>query len=1641
MTVNKNSKGIQIFTQEEALEKSTEYFKGNTLAAEVFVTKYALKNENLEYVEATPDQMHKRIAKEFARVEKKFPNPIPEEEIFKLLDQFKYLIPGGSPMFGIGNPYQKISLSNCFVIKTVDSYGGICKADERIAQICKRRGGCVEENSNVYIKGRGLVKIKEVNIGDKVLSYNKENRESEFKKVLDKYYTDVKKQNQIKIKLSNGYILRTSVTHPVMVFDGEHYIYKKAGLLKKGDICVVPESESVKFNSSTISKRMEEIGWFIGAHTGDGTLGFIKDYQQEKYERVYKGNKRLRIRILGNNEEVVKKYTNICNSLVGSNSKYSRSTRKGYKSICWQYTNNSGKLFKVAQKYFDNKVGRKTYDCPVFSFVRDNNLWMPYIAGLIDTDGHIRSDNGHIDIAICAKQVIDEVSSFLSAYGFKIHVATRKPRRKNEKQLYRLMINDQEFSKIIIQYLCHDKKIQQLKKHLDNRCCSRTFSFSNQEKEDVLSNYKRIKYTANQNLTLKERANRSAIVSLLKKRSELGQGGIVTLRDFKLISENKSKEIMQRYRIVGLEKEKEDLKYIDIEVGDNNNYYAGNYGLINIHNCGLDISPIRPRGVATRNSAFTTDGITVFMERFSNTSREVAQSGRRGALMLTISVHHPEIINFINIKRDLKKVTGANISVRVSDEFMEAVKKDKKYELRWPIDSSEPKISSKIRARDVWDELVRSNYLSGEPGILFWDNIIRNSPADCYSDLGFETLATNPCITGETLVYVADGRGNIPIKTLADQGDDVPVFCYDDKGKVSVRTMRHPRITGYKQPIYKVTLDDGNIIRATANHKIRLTDGNYKRVDELEKGDGLKILTKFEASIKDIFPNHTSKSQNYLWLNNGLRANLAEHRIIASHFNGDIQKGEVVHHRDYNGENNSPDNLLIINKKDHDIDVDPRLVKTLRSMIEQGYNSFIDGNKVFVEKVCEECGKKFIKEHLQREISFCSVSCSNCCNNNNKLVNKKRTQSINKTYQEKAGKNKQEQLKVFTGLKFEMDRSPMRREWEKSCGENNIPFRLKTKHGFQNYNELKESAETFNHRVVSVEIDGYEDVYNGTVDDFHNFFIGGFEGKTKSDSCKWLYINNLNCGELPICEAGSCILMAMNLSSYVDDPFTDKAKFNQSKFKKHVRMCQKLMDDLVELEIEAIRGIIQKVESDPEDSETKANELSLWKLVLDKCERGRRTGLGITALGDFIAMLNVKYGSDESLEIVNNVYSILRNEAYKSSIEMSKERGSFPIFDYTKERGNEYLGRLPANIRADMNKHGRRNIGCLTTAPVGSGSTVSKILDLFGTTSGFEPAFKLEYKRKRKLGDTDKDKPDFVDEMGDKWKEYIITHSGVEMFKKISGKPVEESPYFGAQAEDIEYSKRVKMQAIATQYVDHAISSTINLSSEIDIDTVSNIYLSAWGSGCKGLTIYRSGTRDGVLVDVNNTRECQDCDEASKNLVSLIEGGRRPVNIIQASAPKRPEILECDIHRSKVGGKDWIFFVGKLDGHPYEVFGGDSQEFTIPHKYKSGWICKNGKIEGVTQYNLILGSVEDQNEKLEFKGIAKHFNNYEYGEFTRLTSLTMRHGAPIKYICEQITKKGVEGDLFSFQRALARILKKYISEGEKSKDGMSNVSF
>ena len=1539
---------MKTYTREEAILKSTEYFGGETLPADVFVTKYALRNDKLEILEQSPEQMHRRLAREFARIENKYKNPISEEEIFNLFDRFKYIIPQGSPMFGIGNPYQKISISNCFAMDVIDSYGGICRADERIAQISKRRGGCVEENSFVKIKDKGIIKIKDVNIGDKILSYNLEGKKSEYQTILDKYYTDVKKENQIKITLSNGFEIRTSKTHPILVLQNGKHEYKKAGELKEKDVCIIPEPQNLSFDELLkFNKKLIDIGWFIGAHTGDGSLGMVNKTWNK---RLPKG---LRLRILGDNESVVRNFAQICNNITGSKSQYTVSSRKIYKTKCWEYYNNTNALFSMAKKYFDNKIGQKCYDCHVFSFVEKHNLWVPYLAGLLDTDGHIRKD-GKIDLCLCAKDIIYKLSSVLAGAGIRTFITVRFPRRANEKAIYRLNITDENFYSIISPYLRHDIKQKTLKAAIKTkRIFSLTYPLVEKEVEQIIKEYNSRKYCRNI-IKNKKHTNMIAIIGLLKKYHAVGLGGLMVFKEFGLLTQNKIEEILQRKKIKSIEEEKENLQYIDISVENNNNYYAGSRGLINIHNCGMDISALRPKGQPTKNSAFTTDGIVVFMERFSNTAREVAQSGRRGALLLSISVHHPEVLNFIRAKLDLKKITGANISVKITDEFMDSLKKDKMYEQRWPVDSTKPVISQQVKAKEVWDELIKCAHRSGEPGILFIDTIIKNSPAASYSDLGYKEITTNPCITGDTIVYVADGRGNISIKQLAQENKDVPVFCYDNSGNVVVRKMRNPRITGFNQPIYKIKLDDGYVIRCTENHSIRLRDGTYKEAKKLIKGDSLQILVKTKSPM----PSKIRSTKC---------------------------------------------GIKYINE-------DPRVVKNLSNMSEQGYTCKIENNIVMVKKHCEGCGKEFWVEHFNREVGYCSVSCAST----------DRSMAV-----------KKDQCNVFALLKNTLLRTPRKKEWEAGCKKNNISFKLGVKNRFKSYSDLRESAEYFNHRVVSVEIDGCEDVYNGTVDEFHNFFIGGFEGKTKDNRDKWLYVNNLNCGELPLGgNLGSCILLLQNLLSYVINPFTNEARFNEELFAKNTRIAQKLLDDMVDLELEAIDKIIEKIKLDPEDDKIKANELDLWNNVKKTCGESRRTGLGITGLGDCIAMLNVKYGSKESLKIVEKIYSVLRDEAYRSSVEMAKDRGPFSIWDAKKEKDNEFLNRLPDDILKEMKKVGRRNIACLTTSPAGSVSVLSQ------TSSGFEPVFMAEYKRKRKLTENDKDKPDYIDDVGDKWKEYVVEHNGLKLFKKITGKEFKDSPYYGAQAQDIDYEMRVKMQAMATKYTCHAISSTINLPNNTDIKTVDLIYRMAYTEGCKGLTVYRDGSRDGVFTKnetKNNTRNCEDCDEASGILRSLVQQGQRPSSVILSPAPKRPDVVECEIQRSKIGGGDWLFFVGLMGISPYEVFGGDAEEFTIPHKYKKGWIVKNGKNkDGVTQYNLVLGSLEDPNEKLEFKGIAKHFNNKEYGAFTRVISLCLRHGVPIKYICEQLIKTGCEGDLFSFQRAMSRILKKYISDGERS---------
>lgn len=665
---------------------------------------------------------------------------------------------------------------------------------------------------------------------------------------------------------------------------------------------------------------------------------------------------------------------------------------------------------------------------------------------------------------------------------------------------------------------------------------------------------------------------------------------------------------------------------------------------------GLDISGIRPKNMSTNNAAKTTDGIGIFMERFSNTCREVAQNGRRGALMITISCNHPEVETFITIKRDLKKVTGANISVRFTDEFMQAVKNDSEFTLRYPVDVPVEKaiLTKVVKAKDVWNQLVESAWGSAEPGVLFWDTVKKHTPADIYKEEGFESISTNPC------------------------------------------------------------------------------------------------------------------------------------------------------------------------------------------------------------------------------------------------------------------------------------------------------------------------------------------------------------------------------GELILSARDSCRLLLVNLSSYVDNAFQKNASFNFELFNKHTIIAQRLMDDVIELELECVDKILLKIENDPQPEEVKLVEKNLWLGIKQACQNGRRTGLGITALGDCLAMLGITYGSDESVKMTGEIYKALAVGANTSTCLLAAERGAFPVFSYEKENDHGFLNMVmdasPEEVRKMWKETGRRNIALTTTAPTGSVSTMTQ------TTSGIEPPYLLSYVRRKKHNPSDKNaRADFTDAMGDKWQEFTIYHHGVKKWMDATGETdIKKSPYWGATSAEIDWNKSVELQAAAQKWICHSISKTCNLPNSATQELVSQVYMKAWESGCKGFTVYRDGSRAGVLISESDAKK------------KMVDG--RPTDIEDMMAPKRPLMLPCEIKKAKVNGENWTLFVGLLNGKPYEIFGGLSKFVDIPNKHKLGNIIKVND-HGSTTYNLLLG--DDLEEDMMIKDIANIFENKTHEAFTRIISLNLRHGTPIHYVVEQLTKDKF-AEMNSFVRVVSRTLKTYIKDGIKS---------
>ena len=674
---------------------------------------------------------------------------------------------------------------------------------------------------------------------------------------------------------------------------------------------------------------------------------------------------------------------------------------------------------------------------------------------------------------------------------------------------------------------------------------------------------------------------------------------------------------------------------------------------------GHDLSHIRPRGSKVQNSALTSTGIVPFMDRFSNSTREVAQDGRRGALMLSMSVDHPDVEDFIDAKMEVGKVTGANVSVRLTDDFMRAVVKGESFTQRYPVESKNPKVVKEADAKQIWNKIVHNAWKSAEPGIMFWDTIIRESIPDCYSDLGFKTLSTNPC------------------------------------------------------------------------------------------------------------------------------------------------------------------------------------------------------------------------------------------------------------------------------------------------------------------------------------------------------------------------------GEIPLCAYDSCRLLAINLYSYVEQPFTREATFNSELFANHVQKAQRMMDDLIDLELEKIDRILEKINKDPETEETKRVERKLWEKIREKASQGRRTGLGITAEGDMLAALGVRYGSDEAIDFSVEVHKILAIEAYKSSVIMARERGAFPIYDYKREENNPLINRLRKEapfVYNEMKKYGRRNIALLTIAPTGSVSICTQ------TSSGIEPVFMVSYKRRRKVNPNDKKvNVTFIDEVGDSWEEYNVMHHQFKTWLEVNGfdpkevegypkeeieKLIEKSPYYKATANDIDWVSKVKMQGAVQKWVDHSISVTVNVANDVEEEMISKIYQTAWESGCKGMTVYRDGSRAGVMVSD---------DKEEKTSV-----------VTDHQAPARPKRIDAEVIRFQNDYEKWIAFVGILEGRPYEIFTGKAEEFIVPSWVKNGWISKV-KLEGDSpRYDF---EFEDKHNYLITQPALSRSFNKEYWNYAKLISGILRHGMPLSNVVDLISGLSFDSDAITTWKAgVERALKKFIPDGEKPKE-------
>lgn len=1050
---------------------------------------------------------------------------------------------------------------------------------------------------------------------------------------------------------------------------------------------------------------------------------------------------------------------------------------------------------------------------------------------------------------------------------------------------------------------------------------------------------------------------------------------------------------------------------------------------------GIDISKLRPSGISVSNAAGSTTGAVSFMQRFSNTTREVAQHGRRGALMISLDIRHPEAEQFALIKQDLSQVTGANISLKLSDEFMTAVTENKKYTHRFPIDAEEPKYTKEVKAKELWNTIVQCAWKTAEPGIMFWDRHHFYSPSSIYEQ--YKNVSTNPCLTGETLIAVADGRNAVSISDLAKENKTFSVYTIKDQ-KVIISDATAFK-TGHKK-VLKVVLDDGSSFRCTPDHRIMLRNGKYLEASELKNGQSVMPFNSYVSNDR------------YRQIASNTGRDRRQYRMIAEHNNMIVDaKNTAIHHANFDSFDDRFENLESMPHRRHrhihsekmkgknnpifhmkkngtfddykkrnsfyksDGEDNPRycgvgnkeLVRIVSQWVSEigctpsasEYRKFasenslplnlgsdfrkpLGGVKGLIKKACQKSGVKFIKNRYEL-----------------------RTLKVMPFYQKKAEKTMALQLQAYIEARDEIGREPTMTEWYRCCEKNSVSKTLTTKYGFQGIDDLRAAAS--NHKIVSIVEDGEEDVYDINVPETHNFGIITSSEDEKNITTSGIFVHN--CGEVPMSHNDSCRLTAINLFSFVEDPYTNHARFDYDKFFDVVYDAQRVMDDLVDLELEAVKKILEKVKSDPEPDSIKFVEVDTWEKLYKTGEEGRRTGLGFTALADTLAALGLKFDSDEALRKTKRIMKAKCNAEFESSIDMAIERGKFVGHDCKTEEKSEFvkmLKREMPELHDRMCRYGRRNISVSTVAPTGSVSLLCR------TSSGIEPVYELSYKRRKKVNPNDRNaQVDFIDDSGDKWQEFEVFHPKIHTWMGITGETdIKKSPYWGSAAMDIDWKKRIALQSVIQHYVTHSISSTINLPSDVEPEVVSKIYIEAWKQGLKGITVYRDGARAGVLVS-DDTKEESDFRETN--------------------APRRPKRLDTEVLRFNNNKEKWICLVGLYKGRPYEIFTGKSENFVVPNWVERGETVRE-KENGSSRYDF---SYKEKNgADITVENLSSSFNP-EFWNYAKLISGVLRHGMPLPYVIDLIANLNLGADhLNTWKAGVARMIKKFIPDGTQAKD-------